>query len=54
MGGSAAVPQPGGFWRSLHHPSGGVMTLDQLLGRYAWHGRHHVAHIMEPRRRMGW
>jgi hypothetical protein len=32
----------------------GVVTLDQQLQGYAWHSRHHVAHITELRRREGW
>ena len=32
------------FARTLHHPENGSMTLDALLGVYAWHGRHHTAH----------
>jgi hypothetical protein len=30
------------------------LTLSQLLGLYAWHGDHHVAHITGLRARMGW
>jgi hypothetical protein len=30
------------------------MTLDVLLAMYAWHGRHHVAHVTALRERMGW
>jgi hypothetical protein len=30
------------------------MRLDELLALYAWHGRHHVAHITELRKREGW
>ena len=30
------------------------MTLDEVLCMYAWHGRHHVAHITTLRERMGW
>ena len=29
-------------------------TLWDLLGMYAWHGRHHVAHITSLRERMKW
>ena len=32
----------------------GVITLEQALGTYAWHSRHHVAHITHLRARMGW
>ena len=37
--------------RPLTHPENGPMTLGQLLQLYAWHGRHHVAHVTELRRR---
>jgi len=30
------------------------MTLWYLLGMYAWHSRHHVAHITSLREREGW
>lgn len=42
------------YRRTLNHPDSGVMTVDGLLGLYAWHGRHHVAHITSLRERMGW
>ena len=42
------------FRRTVNHPENGVMTLDTLLGLYAWHGRHHVAHITSLRGRRGW
>ena len=31
--------------RPLQHPENGPMTLDRLLQLYAWHGRHHAAHV---------
>jgi len=31
-----------------------VMPLEKNLALYAWHGKHHVAHITELRQRMGW
>jgi hypothetical protein len=31
-----------------------VQTLDRHVQNYAWHGRHHVAHIAGLRRRRGW
>ena len=40
--------------KTLRHPELGVMTLDKLLALYAWHGKHHVAHIHSLRERMGW
>lgn len=42
------------FARPLTHPEYGAMTLDRLLQMYAWHGRHHVAHVTTLRRREGW
>jgi uncharacterized damage-inducible protein DinB len=42
------------FVRTLRHPDHGVMTLDWLIAMYAWHGRHHVAHITSLRERNGW
>lgn len=45
---------PEDFERTLNHPDHGPMTLDSLLALYAWHGRHHVAHITRLRQRMGW
>lgn len=44
-----------GDWaRTFRHPELGVLDLDTLLQIYAWHGRHHVAHVTSLRRRMGW
>jgi uncharacterized damage-inducible protein DinB len=42
------------FARSFNHPEHGLCTLDWLLCMYAWHGRHHTAHITSLRERMGW
>ena len=41
------------FARTFRHPEMGVVTLDKSLGMYAWHGRHHIAHITSLRDRMG-
>lgn len=40
--------------RTFRHPAWGVQPLTYLLGMYAWHGRHHVAHITSLRSRMSW
>ncbi|NNF27295.1 MAG: bacillithiol transferase BstA [Gemmatimonadetes bacterium] len=40
--------------RRLDHPEIGEMGVDQLLALYAWHGRHHAAHITELTKRQGW
>ena len=42
------------FTRRLRHPALGTMSLDNVLGLYGWHGRHHVAHITALRAREGW
>ncbi len=42
------------FARTLNHPENGPMTLDALLSVYAWHGRHHAAHVTALRERMRW
>ncbi|MCI0329343.1 MAG: bacillithiol transferase BstA [candidate division Zixibacteria bacterium] len=46
--------KPEDFKRTLQHPESGIMTLEKLLALYAWHGRHHTAHITSLRERMGW
>ena len=40
--------------RTFRHPELGAVTLERNLALYAWHGQHHVAHITELRKRMGW
>src|SRR5579872_2492151 len=45
---------PSDFARPLKHPELGDVNLDRLVAHYAWHGRHHVAHITSLRERMGW
>jgi hypothetical protein len=40
--------------RTFRHPELGVVPLEKNLALYAWHGKHHVAHITELRKKMGW
>ena len=41
--------------RTVYHPEQKKeITAWNLLGMYAWHGKHHVAHITNLRERMGW
>ncbi|HEX5226117.1 MAG TPA: bacillithiol transferase BstA [Bryobacteraceae bacterium] len=40
--------------RIFRHPEMGPVRLEQNAALYAWHGRHHVAHITALRERMGW
>lgn len=42
------------FARGYVHPENGRQTLDEALAVYAWHSRHHTAHITGLRRRNGW
>jgi hypothetical protein len=37
--------RPADFAREIVHPDRGPMTLDKLVQMYAWHGRHHIAHL---------
>ncbi len=46
--------KPEDWKRTFRHPELGVMPLEKNLALYAWHGRHHVAHVTELRKRMGW
>ncbi len=46
--------KPADFERTLRHPESGLKTVDWLLALYSWHGRHHVAHVRELRKRMRW
>ena len=40
--------------RKFFHPELGTVTVDQYIALYAWHGKHHVAHITSIRERNGW
>ncbi len=48
----AMTPQQ--FARTIKHPEWGTPSLDAMLALYAWHGRHHTAHVTALRDRMGW
>ena len=37
--------------RTFRHPDWGTVRVDQYLALYAWHSRHHVAHIKAGRQR---
>ena len=45
-------------WRQLQrefvHPESGPATLAVTTGAYAWHGRHHLAHVERLIEREGW
>ena len=40
--------------RTFLHPESGPQKLDRTLQTYAWHCRHHVAHVTHLRERNGW
>ena len=42
------------FKREFIHPETGPWTLERVLALYAWHSRHHTAHITGTRERNGW
>ena len=44
------------FARTYQHPEqpGRSIPLSEVLAMYAWHSRHHLAHITRLRERMGW
>lgn len=42
------------FAKQYIHPHTGKWTLEGALALYAWHSKHHTAHITRLRDRMGW
>ena len=47
--------QPHDFERTYYHPQyGRYVTIWEMTAMYAWHSKHHVAHIRNLRERMGW
>ena len=42
------------FDKKFNHPETGEWTLDDALALYAWHSRHHTAHITRLREKEGW
>lgn len=45
---------PADFARPFLHPESGAQTIDTMVALYAWHSRHHLAHITSLRERNGW
>jgi len=48
--------RPDDYARTWIHPEfpDGPRTIEWLAQQYAWHSRHHVAHITSLRARQGW
>ena len=42
------------FKKGYNHPERGRQDLSTALAMYAWHARHHTAHITALRARQGW
>jgi uncharacterized damage-inducible protein DinB len=42
------------FEKGYNHPELGKQNLARVLALYAWHSRHHTAHITSLRSRLGW
>ncbi len=42
------------FHKTVNHPEWGEIRLDRMLALYAWHCKHHLAHITNLRQRTGW
>jgi hypothetical protein len=40
--------------RGYLHPENGRQSVEQVLSVYAWHSRHHLAHVTELRTRLHW
>jgi hypothetical protein len=38
----------------IHPESQKTFALGNVLGLYAWHGNHHIAHVTELKKRMSW
>ena len=45
---------PSDFEKTFIHPESGEVSVGKNIGIYAWHGRHHLAHITSLRSRKGW
>ncbi|MFC0188634.1 YfiT family bacillithiol transferase [Fictibacillus aquaticus] len=46
--------EPADLIRTFVHPDKGSIKLRTAIGIYAWHSRHHIAHITELRARLNW
>jgi hypothetical protein len=46
---------PESFLKEFVHPdTGKKVRLDRLTALYAWHGEHHLGHILALKEKMGW
>ncbi len=49
-----AALTPADYAKTFVHPDNGITRLDNWVQLYAWHSRHHVAHVTELRKNRGW
>jgi hypothetical protein len=49
-----AALTPDDYAKTFVHPDNGLTRLDNWVQLYAWHSRHHVAHVTELRKAKGW
>lgn len=40
--------------REIIHPKTGTLKVKSLIGLYAWHGKHHLAHITHFKKHKNW
>nr|WP_263323452.1 bacillithiol transferase BstA [Neobacillus sp. Marseille-Q6967] len=45
---------PAEWKRNFIHPEAGTVSVGKNIGMYAWHGKHHLAHITSLLTRKGW
>jgi uncharacterized damage-inducible protein DinB len=46
--------EPEQWQRGYKHQERGASTIEAVTLLYAWHSKHHVAHVLALRQRMGW
>lgn len=45
---------PAELEKTFIHPESGEASISENIGKYAWHGRHHLAHITSLRKKQNW
>jgi hypothetical protein len=45
---------PSELEKTFFHPESGENSIASMIALYAWHSRHHIAHITTLRDRLGW
>ncbi len=46
--------EEGDWTRGYTHPESGRVSVAGMTQLYSWHGRHHTAHVVRLRERLGW